>query len=109
MIAIEVVIKKQEEEKINPTKTYWGFPVSPEDIRWQEDQERVWEVPKFLIQNRMDRRKRLLTVEYTQVLVALNKCAPPTIINNMLATGRKCLVKEEVAEKALFLLISRQY
>ena len=57
----------------------------------------------------MDRRKRLLTVEYTQVLVALNKCAPPTIINNMLATGRKCLVKEEVAEKVLFLLISRQY
>ena len=109
MIAIEVVIKKQEEEEINPTKTYWGFPVSPEDIKWQEDQQRIWEIPKWLIQNRIDRRKRLLTVEYTQVLVALNKCAPPKIITNVLKAGRKFLVKEEVAEKVLFLLISRQY
>lgn len=109
MIAIEVVIKKQEDEKINPTKTYWGFPVSPEDIRWQEDQERIWGIPKFLIQNRLDRRKRLLSVEYSQVLLALNKCAPPKIISNILVAGRKCLLKEEVAEKVLFLLISRQY
>eukprot|EP00531_Pseudo-nitzschia_arenysensis_P017080 CAMPEP_0116156618 /NCGR_PEP_ID=MMETSP0329-20121206/22926_1 /TAXON_ID=697910 /ORGANISM="Pseudo-nitzschia arenysensis, Strain B593" /LENGTH=1184 /DNA_ID=CAMNT_0003653709 /DNA_START=69 /DNA_END=3623 /DNA_ORIENTATION=+ len=109
MLAIEIVIKKQEEEEIYPTKTYWGFPVSPEDIKWQDDQERIWEMPRFLIQNRLDRRKRLLSVEYTQVLLALNKCAPPKVISNILVAGRKCLLKEEVAEKVIFLLISRQY
>ncbi len=109
MLAIEVVITKQEEEKINPTKTYWGFPVSPEDIKWQEDQQRIWEVAKFLIQNRLDRRKRLLSVEYNQVLLAMNKFAPPKVVQNLLVAGKKCLLKEEVAEKVLFLLISRQY
>ena len=109
MIAIEVVIKKQDEEKIKATKTYWGFPVSPEDIRWQENQKRVWEIPTFLMQNRIDRKKRLLNLEYPQVIVALNRCAPPEAIANFLAAGRKSLLKEEVAQKILFLLISRQY
>jgi hypothetical protein len=109
MLAIQVVVEKQEEDSINPTKTYWGFPASPEDIKWQEDQKRIWKLAQFLLQNRIDRRKRLLTVEHNQVLVALNKCAPPEIISNILATGKRYLMKEEVAEKVLFLLISRQY
>jgi hypothetical protein len=109
IMAIDVVLQKQQEENINPTKTYWGFPTSPEDIKWQEDQDKLWNVTEFLLQNRIDRRKRLLTVEHIQILVALNKCAPPKIISNILATGRKFLVKDEAAEKVLFLLISRQY
>ena len=109
IMAIDVVLDKQQEENINPTKTYWGFPASPEDIKWQEDQEKLWNVTDFLLQNRIDRRKRLLTVEHNQILVALNKCAPPKVISNILATGRKYLLKEDAAEKVLFLLISRQY
>jgi len=108
-IAIEVVIQKQQEDNIIPTKTYWGFPASVEDLKWQENQEKIWKVPGFLVQNRIDRRKRLLTVEHNQIFVALNKCAPPKIISNMLATGRKYLMNDEVAVKVLFLLISRQY
>ena len=109
MMAIDVVMQKQLEEEIVPTKTYWAFPASPEDVKWQENQERIWDVAGFLLQNRIDRRKRLLTVEHNQIFIALNKCAPPKVISNILAMGRKYLAKDEVAGKVLFLLISRQY
>ena len=99
MMAIDVVMQKQLEEEIVPTKTYWAFPASPEDVKWQENQERIWDVAGFLLQNRIDRRKRLLTVEHNQIFIALNKCAPPKVISNILAMGRKYLAKDEVAGK----------
>jgi len=94
---------------MKPTTTYWGFPGTPEDMKWQEWQQKIWIVPGFLVQNRFDRRKRLLSAEHSQILVALNKCAPPKIISNMLAAGRKYIVQGDAANKILFLLISRQY
>jgi hypothetical protein len=109
ILAIEATLKRQKEENIKPTTTYWGFPTSPEDIKWQEQQKKLWEVPMFFVANRAARRKRLLTIENKQILVALSESAPCEIITNFLLTGKKHLVKEEVAEKVLFLLINRQY
>ncbi|VEU37510.1 unnamed protein product [Pseudo-nitzschia multistriata] len=108
-IAVDIAVEKQIEQNIVPTKTFWGFPSSPEDIKWQEAQEKVWSVAAFLVKNRFDRRKRLLTVEHDKIFVALNKCAPPMVASNFLAAGRKHMVKTEVAGKLFFLLISRQY
>ena len=109
ILAIEAILKRQKEENIKPTTTYWGFPTSPEDIKWQEQQKKLWEVPRFFVANRVARRKRLLTIENKQILVALSESAPCDIISNFMLTGKKHLIKEEVAEKVLFLLINRQY
>mmetsp|Transcript_12568 Transcript_12568/g.29433 ORF Transcript_12568/g.29433 Transcript_12568/m.29433 type:complete len:1011 (-) Transcript_12568:97-3129(-) len=108
-MATEVVVEKQKEGKIEPTTTFWGFPTSPEDIKWQEDQRKIWSVAEFLVKNRYDRRKKLLTVEHNQIFVALNRCGPPELIANLLSTGRTHMIKTDVAGKVLFLLISRQY
>mmetsp|Transcript_52722 Transcript_52722/g.59652 ORF Transcript_52722/g.59652 Transcript_52722/m.59652 type:complete len:1020 (-) Transcript_52722:416-3475(-) len=109
ILAIEVTRKKQEEENVKPTKTYWGFPTSPKDIEWQEQQKKMWEVPKYFVENRAARRKRLLMIENKQILVALNQSAPPDVISNFMLIGKKALIKEEVSGKFLFLLINRQY
>ena len=109
ILSIEVAQKKQTEENLKPTKTYWGFPASPEDIEWQEKQQKLWEVASFFVKNRAARRKTLLTMEHTQILVALGQSAPPEVISNMFTTGKKALSSGDLAGKVLFLLINRQY
>ena len=109
ILAIEETLKKMQEEKIQPTKTYWGFPISADDLTWQEQQKQLWQGPNFLVENRAARRKRLLTIENKQILVALSQSAPPNVIRNFMLTGKKALIQEEVTGKVLFLLINRQY
>uniref|UniRef100_A0A7S4AG18 Uncharacterized protein n=1 Tax=Pseudo-nitzschia australis TaxID=44445 RepID=A0A7S4AG18_9STRA len=108
-MAIDVVAKRQREVDIQPTKTYWGFPATPEDVKWQEQQEKIWSTASFLAQNRFDRRKRLLTVEHSQIILAINRFGPPTLVAHLLATGKKHLIKKEVAGHVFLLLVSRQY
>ncbi|OEU19729.1 hypothetical protein FRACYDRAFT_235785 [Fragilariopsis cylindrus CCMP1102] len=74
-----------------------------------ENRRPIGIIEKFFVANRVARRKRLLTIENKQILVALSESAPCDIISNFMLTGKKHLIKEEVAEKVLFLLINRQY
>ncbi|KAG7369217.1 ankyrin repeat domain protein [Nitzschia inconspicua] len=109
MWAVEIAKKKQKDNNLKPTGTYWGFPISPKDVNWQERQTKMWEVVQFLIHNRSARHKKLLPCEFGQISIALSQAAPPEVISLMISTGKNALKKDEIAEKALFLMISRQY
>jgi hypothetical protein len=107
--AVEVARKKQKDNNLKPTGTYWGFPISPKDVQWQERQTKIWEVVHFLLANRAARRKKLLQSEFKLVTIALLQAAPPDLISLMITTGKSALKKDQIAGKALFLVISRQY
>ncbi|KAG7348507.1 ankyrin repeat domain protein [Nitzschia inconspicua] len=109
MWAVEIAKKKQKDNNLKPTGTYWGFPISPKDVNWQERQTKMWEVVQFLIHNRSARHKKLLPCEFGQLTIALSQAAPPEVISLMISTGKNALKKDEIAGKALFLMISRQY
>lgn len=109
MWAVEVARKKREAENLKPTGTYWGFPASPDDVKWQERQIVVWELANFLVKNRAARHKKLLSMEHGVVVVALREAAPPNVVSLMISTGKDAFKKEELAKISLSLLISRQY
>lgn len=107
--AVEVARKKQQEEAIKPTSTFWGFPSSPDDVAWQDRQTKLWEVVLFFVKNRESRKKKLLSTEHGQIVVALGQSAPPELISLMISAGKIAFKKEAIAGRALSLMISRQY